>query len=169
MTDATTQSGEYTDVQRLLDTLEIQRLKARFFRCIDTEQWDELRDTLTEDARIYFENSRFPVSTTPAWDGREAWLTYMTTAHPDKLTVHQALAPEIEVLSRDEASGIWAMSYWVDDPGRQGAWRAYGHEHDRYVRCPDGRWRIASSHVTHLRVDDVERQRPRDAPNLYPE
>jgi hypothetical protein len=157
------------DVQRVLDIQEIHGLKARFFRSIDTEQWDDLRDTLTEDAQIFFEDSRFPVATTPAWDGREAWLTYMTTAHPEKITVHQALAPEIEVVDENTATGIWAMSYWVDDPGRQGAWRAYGHEYDRYVRCPDGRWRIASSHVTHLRVDDVPRQPPRRAPNLYPE
>ena len=157
------------DLQQVIDVLEIQQLKSRFFRCIDTEQWDGLRDTLTEEAQIFFEDSRFPVSTTPAWDGREAWLTYMTTAHPEKITVHQALAPEITIGDDNTATGIWAMSYWVDDPGRQGAWRAYGHEYDRYVRGPDGRWRIASSHVTHLRVDDVPRQRPRGAPNLYPE
>ena len=133
------------DVQQILDILEIQRLKARFFRLIDTEQWDALRETLTEDAQIFFEDSRFPVSTTPAWDGRETWLNYMITANPEKLTVHQILGPEIELVDDNTASGVWAMSYWVDDPGRQGAWRAYGHEHDRYVRCPDGRWRIASS------------------------
>jgi SnoaL-like domain len=158
-----------SDVQHVLDVLEIQSLKAAFFRFIDTEQWDALGDTLTEDAQIFFEDSRFPVATTPAWDGRDAWLHYMTTAHPEKITVHQALAPEIQLLDENTATGIWAMSYWVDDPGRQGAWRAYGHEHDRYVRCPDGRWRIASSHVTHLRVDDVPRQQPRGAPNLYSE
>lgn len=157
------------DLQRNQDVLEIQRLKARFFRFIDTEQWDELRELLTEDIEIYFEDSRFPVATTPAWSGRSDWLTYMTTAHPEKITVHQALAPEIEVIDENTATGIWAMSYWVDDPGRQGAWRAYGHEHDRYLRCADGRWRIASSHVTHLRVDDMPRQPPRSAPNLYPE
>jgi hypothetical protein len=158
-----------SDVQQILDILEIQRLKARFFRCIDTEQWDDLRDTLTKDVQIFFENSRFPVATVPAWNGQDEWLQYMTTAHPEKITVHQALAPEIELLDENTATGVWAMSYWVVDPGRQGAWRAYGHEHDCYVRCPDGRWRIASSHVTHLRVDDVPPERPRSAPNLYAE
>lgn len=157
------------DLQRTQDILEIQRLKARFFRFIDTEQWDALRELLTEDIQIYFEDSRFPVATAPAWNGREDWLSYMTTAHPQKITVHQALAPEIELVDENTATGVWAMSYWVDDPGRHGAWRAYGHEHDRYVRCPDARWRIASSHVTHLRVDDVPAQPPRGAPNLYPE
>jgi hypothetical protein len=157
------------DVRKTLDILEIQALKARFFRCIDTEQWDALRDTLTKDVQIFFEDSRFPVATTPAWNSQDDWLHYMTTADPEKITVHQALAPEIDIVDENTAIGIWAMSYWVEDPGRQGAWRAYGHEHDRYVRCPDGRWRIASSHVTHLRVDDVPRQAPRGAPNLYPE
>jgi hypothetical protein len=157
------------DLRRNRAVLEIHALKARFFRSIDTEQWDQLRATLTEDVQIFFEDSRFPVATTPAWDSREAFLDYMTTQHPEKMTIHQALAPEIDVIDDDNARGIWAMSYWVDDPGRDGAWRGYGHEHDEYRRGTDGQWRIASSHVTHLRVDDVPRESSRGAPNLYPE
>ena len=36
------------------------------------------------------------------------------------------------------------MYDWVDDPARGAAWQGFGHYHERYVRCPDGQWRISS-------------------------
>ncbi len=55
------------------------------------------------------------------------------------MTVHQGHMPEIEFLDADHASGIWSMFDWVDDPGRGFAAQGFGHYHERYVRCPDGK------------------------------
>ncbi|MGO8862407.1 MAG: nuclear transport factor 2 family protein [Acidimicrobiales bacterium] len=143
---------------QLVDLYEIQKLKARYFRLMDTKQWDEWRDLFTDDMELYLENSPLPESDAPTLVGGDALVAYLSASHPDKLTVHQGHMPEIEFVDRDTATGIWAMFDWVDDPGRRGAWQGYGHYHERYVRCPDGRWRIASVRLTRLRVNAVPPQ-----------
>jgi hypothetical protein len=77
--------------------------------------------------------------------------------------------PEITFADENAANGIWAMYDWVDDPGRGFASQGYGHYHERYVRCPDGKWRIAETHLTRLRTNDVD-HKPSDArvPQLDP-
>jgi hypothetical protein len=37
------------NVQQLSDLYEIQRLKAKYFRYVDTKQWDKFRDLFTEE------------------------------------------------------------------------------------------------------------------------
>jgi hypothetical protein len=143
------------DAQQLSDLYEIQKLKARYFRCMDTRDWEGFRDVFTDDLVFFIENSRVPESTTPTFVGADALLRYLSNSHPDKVTVHHGHMPEIEFLDEDNATGVWAMYDWVDDPGRGGAWQGYGHYHERYRRSADGRWRISSVHLTRLRINAV--------------
>jgi hypothetical protein len=149
-----------TDSTRLPDRYEIQELKARYFRLMDTKQWAEFRDVFTDDMKLYLEPTPVPESNDPTFPSPEALVTYLSRAHPDKVTVHQGHMPEISFTGDDSATGIWAMFDWVDDPGRGGAWQGFGHYHERYLRCPDGRWRISEVRLTRLRVDSVEPRRP---------
>ena len=154
------------DPSRVSDLYEIQKLKARYFRLMDTKQWAEFRDVFTDDLQFYIEGTG---SEGPTFPSAEALVSYLARAHPDKVTVHQGHMPEIEFTDENTATGIWAMYDWVDDPGRGGAWQGLGHYHERYVRGPDGRWRIASVRLTRLRVDPVPPQRSMGQVGLDPE
>jgi len=41
------------------DLEAIKRLKYKYQRCIDTKQWDELRDCFTEDAAAAYSSGKF--------------------------------------------------------------------------------------------------------------
>ena len=146
------------DPGRWADVYEIQKLKARYFRFMDTKQWELFGRLFTEDMKFYIEKASG--SDEPTFDGRQALVAYLAASHPGKVTVHQGHMPEIEFIDEDTATGVWAMFDWVDDPGRGGAWQGFGHYHERYVRGPDGRWRICEVRLTRLRVDRVEPRVP---------
>jgi SnoaL-like domain len=148
---------ESMDTGQLSDLYELQLLKARYFRLMDTKQWDEFRDLFTDDMQLYIEDTRVPQpDAAPAFASPEALLAHLSGADPAKITIHQGHMPEIELVGADTATGIWAMFDWVDDPGRGGAWQGYGHYHERYRRCPDGKWRIAEVRLTRLRTNAVD-------------
>ncbi len=138
------------DLDRLSDRHEIEKLKAGHFRFVDTKQWPELRDLFTDDMTFY-------VDDTPTFDNADALMGYFASCHPDRITVHHGHMPEIAFTGEDTATGIWALSDCVDDPGKGTAFQGFAHFHDRYVRGADGRLRIAESRLTRLRVEPVRR------------
>lgn len=143
------------NLQQLSDVWEIQQLKARYFRCMDLRMWDEFRDVFTDDFELFIENTKTPEADRPTIKGADALVAYLSASDPRKVTVHQGHMPEIELIDADHATGRWAMFDWVDDPGRSLAIQGYGHYHERYVRCGDGKWRIASGRLTRLRLNTV--------------
>lgn len=155
-------SDDDAGTERLADLYEIQKLKARYFRLMDTKQWAAFGEVFTEDLKFYIENGPLPRTDNakPTFDGRQAIVTYLAASDPAKVTVHHGHMPEIEFTGDDTATGIWAMFDWVDDPGRGGAWQGFGHYHERYVRGADRKWRICEVRLTRLRVDEVEPRHP---------
>jgi SnoaL-like domain len=146
------------DAEQLSDLYEIQKLKARYFRCMDTKQWEGFRDCFTDDMQLIMDDARVPESTTPSFPSPDALVGFLRKLD-GAITVHHGHMPEIDFVDRDHATGIWAMYDWVDDPEvLGGAWRGFGHYHEQYRRCDDGRWRIAHVHLTRLRVNAVEHQ-----------
>lgn len=59
------------DASRLSDLYEIQKLKARYFRCMDLRLWDEFRDVFTEDLELYVENTKTPQAKQPTVKGAD--------------------------------------------------------------------------------------------------
>jgi ketosteroid isomerase-like protein len=151
-------SEGHVDVQQLSDLYEIQRLKSRYFRYMDLKQWDEWRDLFTDDLEFFIEAAKVPEATTPTFNGADALLYYMQRADRQRLTIHHGHMPDIEFVDENNATGIWAMYDWVDDHERGNAFQGYGHYHERYRRCDDGRWRICSVHLTRLRTNSVATQ-----------
>jgi SnoaL-like domain len=143
------------DPQQLGDLYEIQKLKARYFRTMDLRLWEEFRDVFTDDLEFFIERTQTPQATTPTINGADTLVAYLAASDPRKVTIHHGHMPEIDFLDADHATGIWAMYDWVDDPGRGFAVQGFGHYHERYLRCPDGRWRIASVRLTRLRLNSV--------------
>jgi hypothetical protein len=139
-------------VERLLAIEEIKQLKARYFRCMDQQRWDEMRAVFAVDAHLDTEGYTA--------DGRDGIVTFLQRVLRGARTVHHGHMPEITVTSPTTAHGIWAMFDYVEfdppdatDGARQGL-HGYGHYEEVYV-FEDGAWRIANLLLTRLRVDPL--------------
>jgi hypothetical protein len=146
------------NLKTLNDIHEIETLKSRYFRYLDLKMWTEWRQIFTDDLQVFIEDEAVPTATEPTIRSADALVAYQAAADPRKVTVHQGHMPEIEFTGKDEATGIWAMFDWVDDPGRGLALQGYGHYHDTYRRGVDGVWRISSLRLTRLRTSDIAPQ-----------
>lgn len=133
----------------------ISQTKARYCRGMDTKDWALFADQFTED---------FVLDTTPAGGaevirGREAAVAAIRGWVGAAQTTHQVHNPEIEMQGEGVADVIWAMQDRVEWSASRrprpdmGGHTGYGHYHERYVRAPDGRWRIAAQRLTRLVVD----------------
>jgi uncharacterized protein (TIGR02246 family) len=132
-----------------MDDLEaIRQLKARYFRTMDTKDWDGMRQVFTADVVMDTTESGGGLVT-----GADEFLAFLREALDGATTVHQGHTPEIELTSETTATGIWALNdivIWPNGMRLDG----YGHYHETYVKGPDG-WRIASSKLTRLHTDFV--------------
>ena len=140
-------------LERLQAIEDIRNLKARYFRLMDTKQWDELVDVFTPDMQVLSPDGA-------VWmDGGPEFAASLKTSLERSVSAHQGFMGEIEVLDSDNARGIWAMQDvidWEDRHPREG-WKSIvgrGHYHETYRRV-DGQWRIASLTLTRLRLDVV--------------
>jgi uncharacterized protein (TIGR02246 family) len=133
-----------------MDDMEaIKQLKARYFRTMDTKDWDTMRQVFTDDVVMDTTDSGGDIVT-----GADRFLAFLRQALDAVVTVHHGHTPEIELTSASSASGIWAMEdmlRWPD--GRE--LHGYGHYHETYEKG-DGVWRIKSSTLTRLRMDLTE-------------
>jgi hypothetical protein len=155
---ATSPSSSVGDVERLVATEEIKRLKARYFRCLDMKDWTCLEGVYAPDAQVTFLNSPSadPKSVKPLM-GRAAVIASMRRGVEPLRTVHHGHMPEIEILSPTTAKGIWAMEDLIERPGGKNLTTGYGHYHETYERI-DGQWRIKTLLLTRLRMDRSERE-----------
>jgi len=152
-------SGNWTTADRLLAIEEIKKLKARYFRYMDTRDWAGMRDVFTADAvmdmreeMVSLVAAGMNVTGDGLLVGRDVIVPTMSAAVEATKTAHHGHMPEIDLLSENEATGIWPMEDVIlFPPGslRQRS-QGYGHYHETYVREADGRWRIARLKLTRL-------------------
>jgi uncharacterized protein (TIGR02246 family) len=128
------------------DVEAIKRLKARYFRTMDTKDWSGMRQVFADDVMMDTSEAGGNVIT-----GADEFLAFLEPALSAAVTVHQGHMPEIELTSATTATGIWALQdliRWPDGTEMTG----YGHYHETYEKT-DGAWRIKTSKLTRLRVD----------------
>lgn len=124
----------------------VKQLKARYFRTMDTKDWDAMRSVFTDDVVMDTSAAGGGVVT-----GADAFIEFLRPTLQDTVTVHHGHMPEIEVVGPDQARGVWALQdtiLWPDGTRMVG----YGHYHETY-RKVGGSWRIQSSVLTRLHVD----------------
>jgi hypothetical protein len=150
---------------------EIEQLKARYFRCMDTKDWAGYLDVFTPDAVIDSSAAYTPTdlngdpilvdgvpppTPNPAWRSNDIakFVAELSGTLNGVVTVHHGHMPEITLTSPTTATGIWSMEdklRWPkDSPIRE--MHGYGHYRETYERLPAG-WRIKSLTLTRLRVD----------------
>ena len=163
-----------TENEQILALEEIRKLKARYFRCLDTKDWAGYLAVFTPDAIIDSTEAYTPMdlegrpivfdgvtppAPNPEWHSRgnpAAFIDDLAKTLDGVITTHHGHMPEIEFTSDTAAEGIWAMEDMLRWP--KGApireMHGYGHYLESYVKLPQG-WRIKSLKLTRLWVDTV--------------
>lgn len=128
------------------DTDAIRNLKARYFRTLDTKDWEAFREVFTPDFC-----SDTTCSGGTVIEGVDQFVEFVRGTLATKITVHHGHIPEIEISSTDSASAVWPMEDLIKfAPGLE--MRGYGHYHETYQKIA-GQWRISYSKLTRLRMD----------------
>jgi SnoaL-like domain len=136
--------------QQLWEIEQIKQLKARYFRLMDTKDWDAWKDLFTEDCVHYL-----PAELNAPPQTNAEYLDLVPRQLADAFTTHHGHMPEITLLGPTEATGVWAMFDYVLYPDRPTGIKGYGHYHETYRKCEDGKWRISSKRNQRLRVDEI--------------
>lgn len=131
--------------EQLVEVERIKQLKARYFRLMDTRQWDAWAEVFTEDASLRWGPGEGDVS-----EGRQAIVKGVRSVLRDATTCHHGHMPEIEITGETSARGIWAMYDYVETP--RFVLHGYGHYEEEY-RLVDGDWHIHRLVLTRLRED----------------
>lgn len=145
-------------IEKLLAIEEIKKLKARYFRLMDTKDWTRFGALFTLDATFdvqgALEENPDPSSLGDPIVGRDAIVEYVRNGITPITSAHYGHMPEIEIISSDEATGIWALEDVLRLPagGPFALFRGYGHYHEHYRRT-DGVWCIAALKITRLMVE----------------
>jgi SnoaL-like domain len=141
-------------VEELLAVEQIKQLKARYFRCMDTKDWDGYADVFAPDAVLDVSGESRVPDDEGIIRGNATIAEYVKSQVDPVLTVHHGHMPEIAITSPTTATGVWSMEDMLRWPegGPVGEMHGYGHYHETYEKI-DGEWRIATCKLTRLRVD----------------
>jgi hypothetical protein len=144
------------DLETLTAVEQIKQLKARYFRFMDTKQWDRWREVFTDDLEASFETDAGGPTQQLGRTADEVVAT-VSARFARARTVHHGHMPEIQLTSPTSATGIWAMNDVVEHPpdGPLRSIVSWGHYHEEYRRGDDGRWRISRFHLTRLRFEPL--------------
>jgi len=154
---------QYT-LEDLSNIEAIKRLKARYFRMLDTKQWEEWGKIFAPDAimRVTSDNS------ITGWSrgnnqpqevvGRQNIVARVSQTHAHTLTVHHGHMPEIELTSPTTARGVWAMEDMSDTDSQKS--HGWGHYEETY-ELVGGRWYIKTLRLTRLRLEETRTTPPK--------
>ena len=130
------------------DIEAIKQLKARYFRLLDTKQWDAWAGLFSADFTALYQG--------PHPDIHYASAAELVGSNRELLadvpTVHHGHTPEITLTGPDSATGIWAMYDRVELPGN--AFEGYGHYHEEYRRV-GGEWKIRRIVLKRLKISPL--------------
>jgi uncharacterized protein (TIGR02246 family) len=130
-----------------MDDIEaIKQLKARYFRCMDTRDWEAMRSVFTDDVVVDTVAAGGSIVS-----GADEFVAFLKETLSGTVTVHHGHMPEINLSSPTTATGIWALKDLVIWPNGM-RMDGYGHYHEKYEKV-GGEWRIKSSTLTRLHLD----------------
>lgn len=119
---------------------QIKTLKYRYFRALDTNNWDLMKECLTEDCIARYDSGKY------SFDGRNDIIAFLDEgmSPAEMITLHQAHHPEIEIIDDTNASGIWYLQDMVINTEYKFTLRGAGFYHDKYRKI-DGEWKICET------------------------
>lgn len=132
----------------LLNLEELRQLKARYCRYVDTKQWGAWRSIFTED--VEFDGLSAPFSSL------DEFISVQQERLADAVSVHHCHTAELEIIGERSATGIWAMSDYVEYPweDERRGFIGYGFYEEEYRR-EGGLWKISRLRMNRLRIDPI--------------
>lgn len=150
-----------TEAETLAATEEIKRVKARYFRGVDTADGELVRSILAEDCELDYVGCCTDPNTgadfMPAMNvvlrGRDKW-TSDAFKKAGIVSVHQGYNADIEILSATTARAVWAMTdrLFMPPGAPYAAMIGYGYYHETYVK-EAGAWKLKTTRIQRLRVE----------------
>lgn len=141
------------DLERLLAIEEIKQTKARYYRAMDTKDWDlfaaQFSPNAVMDARSEVRSERGLAK------GPAEIAAFIQSVVGHVTTVHHGHMPEIEITSPTTATAVFAMEdhLWWPEGHERRTLHGYGHYHEAFEKV-DGRWLILTTSLSRLRVDE---------------
>ena len=116
----------------------IRTLKAKYFRLMDQQAWDEWRDLFVDDL-----DARFP-DDGGHHRGRDSFVRHVSAALSGAVSMHQGQMSELILTSEERAEGIWGMNdtIWFPPGSPRQKLSGCGWYYEEYQRCDDGEWRF---------------------------
>ena len=118
---------------------QIKQLKFRYFRSLDTNDWDLFGDCLAEDCEADYGDGEY------SFDGRKAIVDFMSAnmSADTFLSMHNGHHPEISVAADGQsATGVWYLQDMILDLQNKVRLYGTGIYNDDYVMS-DGEWKIS--------------------------
>lgn len=123
------------NVEDLVRIREIEQLKYRYMRAVDTRDWDLLASTLAPDVIAEYGDRL-------SFESRDDLVRVLSKAMDDStISLHHLHQPEI-TLDGDTASGVWALHDRVIRKREKVIIDGASIYHDEYRRGADGEWLI---------------------------
>jgi hypothetical protein len=134
----------------LFEIEAIKQLKARYFRNLDTRDWEGLQAVFADDASLTVDNSVSDTDRVAPLKlfGAKAIIADLKIKLHGTVSVHHGHMPEITLTSPTTARGIWAMTDNLKR-GKDGRLFGMGHYHETYVKSANG-WQIQTLHLTRM-------------------
>jgi hypothetical protein len=129
------------------DEEAIKQVKARYFRLMDTKDWDGLAGVFTDDVEIDVTSEGGGVTRSV-----QEYMPFLKDVLGDVTTVHHGHMPEIELTSPTTARAIWSFEdeLWWPDGAPLKYMHGYGHYHETYEKTAGG-WRIKTMRISRLK------------------
>jgi hypothetical protein len=143
------------NIEQHNDLEAIRQLKSRYFRLMDTQQFDQWHTCFTDDVTALYEGAPRTADNLPTdieIAGCAALVAGVKGLMTGAQSIHQGYMPEIELTSATTASAIWSMYDQVRLPTC--IFQGWGHYHEDYVK-QDGQWKIKKIHLTRLHTEEA--------------
>lgn len=148
--------------QRLLkleDIEQIKRVKYRYFRAMDTGNFDVLEDLYTDDIEVDY------IGGTYRWQlkGKQELLAAQKASfNADAVGCHNGHHPEIDIIDATTATGMWYMTDVFMDFKIGAVYYGSAIYRDTYKKV-DGAWKL--SRTTYKRVYE-QKETPAQMPTI---
>lgn len=133
---------------------DIKKLKYRYFRAMTYNDYELLKETLTEDVVTSYSDGEY------VFEDREKLLTFLIDSHdPGAQVIAYWMAgmPEIELESETSATAKWAMYHHFFSQKHGFVDEMFVYYDDTY-RHEDGHWRIAKTGYTRVLNQILDRR-----------
>jgi hypothetical protein len=118
----------------------IKQLKHRYFRALDSKNWELMSDCLSKDCIAKYDGGKY------SFEGREKIVQFFSSymSNPQLIFMHHGHHPEITIVNDQQATGIWYLQDIVINLDNNTTLRGAGFYHDTYIYT-DKQWLISET------------------------